>query len=156
MTFQHNATILQQVKREYICLVSGNIKHDKFTVDKEIARDPKDRKKMAVVSGGRRAVTHFEVIERFGVATLVKCTLETGRTHQIRVHMSSLGHPVFCDEVYGGLHTKTEINNASKIKGQCLHARTLGFTHPTSGERLRFESDLPEYFSTLLGKLTLK
>jgi 23S rRNA pseudouridine1911/1915/1917 synthase len=142
--------------RTYEAVVVGNMKEDSGVVNAPIARHPYDRKKMAIVTGGREAVTHWEVINRYDGYTHLRLRLETGRTHQIRVHMSSIGHPVFCDEVYGGLHTKTEQINASKINGQCLHARTLGFIHPTSGEEMRFESELPEYFSTLLTKLTLK
>ena len=142
--------------RTYEALVVGNMKEDSGIVNAPIARHPYDRKKMAIVTGGREAVTHWEVINRYDGYTHLRLRLETGRTHQIRVHMSSIGHPVFCDEVYGGLHTKTEQINASKINGQCLHARTLGFVHPTSGEEMSFESELPEYFTTLLGKLTLK
>ena len=142
--------------RTYEAVVVGNMKEDSGVVNAPIARHPYDRKKMAIVTGGREAVTHWEVINRYDGYTHLRLRLETGRTHQIRVHMSSIGHPVFCDEVYGGLHTKTEQINASKINGQCLHARTLGFIHPTSGEEMRFESELPEYFSTLLTKLILK
>jgi len=142
--------------RTYEAIVVGNMKEDSGIVDAPIARHPTDRKKMAIVAGGREAVTHWEVINRYDGYTHLRLRLETGRTHQIRVHMSSIGHPVFCDEIYGGLHTKTEQINASKINGQCLHARTLGFIHPSSGEEMRFESELPEYFSTLLSKLTLK
>jgi 23S rRNA pseudouridine1911/1915/1917 synthase len=142
--------------RTYEAVVVGNMKEDSGVVNAPIARHPYDRKKMAIVTGGREAVTHWEVINRYDGYTHLRLRLETGRTHQIRVHMSSIGHPVFCDEVYGGLHTKTEQLNASKINGQCLHARTLGFIHPTSGEEMRFESELPEYFSTLLTKLILK
>ncbi len=139
--------------RSYEAVVVGNIKDDSGKIDAPIARHPTDRKKMAIVKGGREAVTHFEVIKRYEGYTHLRLRLETGRTHQIRVHMSSMGHPVFCDSVYGGMHTKTEQINASKINGQCLHARTLGFVHPTSGERLYFESELPSYFTELLTKL---
>lgn len=156
----HNS-LAQQIKehsceRAYEAIVVGNLKEDEGIVDAPIARHPTDRKKMAIVTGGRNARTHWTVINRYEGYTHLRLRLETGRTHQIRVHMASIGHPVFCDEVYGGLHTRTEILNASKIKGQCLHARTLGFTHPASGERLRFDSELPEYFSELLRKMTLK
>lgn len=142
------------VKREYICLVSGNIKNDKFTVDKEIARDPKDRKKMAVVSGGRRAVTHFEVIERFGVATLVKCTLETGRTHQIRVHLKSQGYHIVGDPVYGIKNDLLAKEN--KVEGQLLHAKTLGFIHPSLEQYVEFSGELPQKFNSVLEKLRRK
>ena len=156
----HNSLAYQikehSCERTYEAIVVGNIKEDEGTVDAPIARHPADRKKMAIVAGGRSARTHWQVINRYEGYTHLRLRLETGRTHQIRVHMASIGHPVFCDGVYGGLHTKTEILNASKINGQCLHARTLGFTHPKSGERMVFESELPEYFSSLLGKLILK
>ena len=156
----HNSLAYQikehSCERTYEAIVVGNIKEDEGTVDAPIARHPTDRKKMAIVAGGRSARTHWQVINRYEGYTHLRLRLETGRTHQIRVHMASIGHPVFCDGVYGGLHTKTEILNASKINGQCLHARTLGFTHPKSGERMVFESELPEYFSSLLGKLILK
>ncbi|MBQ8742281.1 MAG: RluA family pseudouridine synthase [Clostridia bacterium] len=156
----HNSLAYQikehSCERTYEAIVVGNIKEDEGTVDAPIARHPTDRKKMAIVAGGRSARTHWQVINRYEGYTHLRLRLETGRTHQIRVHMASIGHPVFCDGVYGGLHTKTEILNASKINGQCLHARTLGFAHPKSGERMVFESELPEYFSALLGKLILK
>lgn len=140
--------------RIYHAVLLGNLKDDEGTIDAPIGRSPKDRKKMAVVFGGRRAVTHYRVLERFSGACYVELKLETGRTHQIRVHMSSIGHPVLGDEVYGG--TKTKIISPLIIKesqGQCLFAKTIGFTHPISGERLYFELPLPEYFSGILTKL---
>ena len=156
----HNSLAAQikehSCERTYEAVVVGNMKEFEGKVDAPIARHPYDRKKMAIVKGGREAVTHWSVVNSYEGYTHLRLRLETGRTHQIRVHMSSIGHPVFCDGVYGGLHTKTELINASKINGQCLHARTLSFTHPTSGERMRFESELPKYFTDLLGKLTLK
>ncbi len=149
------------VSRIYHAIVIGNIKEDNGTVDRPIGRHPQDRKKMAVVTDpnrqAREAITHFEVIERFqlptGRYTYVKCKLETGRTHQIRVHMASIGHPLMGDVVYGGGNTKFEAVNRSIISGQCLHARVLELTHPKTGKKMQFESDLPEYFEELLVKL---
>lgn len=137
----------RKAMRKYNCIVNGNIKEDSGTVDKPIGRHPIDRKKMAVVEGGREAVTHFKVLERFGQYTLVECTLETGRTHQIRVHMASLGHSIVGDPVYG---IKKE---RFKTDGQLLHAKTIGFTHPKTGELMSFDSELPEYFTEILKKL---
>lgn len=133
--------------RKYVALVNGNIKEDAGTINKPIARHPNDRKKMAVVSGGREAITHFKALERFGMYTLVECTLETGRTHQIRVHMASIGHSVVGDKTYGIKKEKFNLN------GQLLHAKTLGFIHPTRGERMEFTSELPDYFENILNKL---
>lgn len=133
--------------RQYNCLVNGNIKEDNGTVDKPIGRHPIDRKRMAVVAGGRDAVTHYRVLERFGKYTLVECTLETGRTHQIRVHMASIGHSIVGDPVYG---IKKE---AFKTNGQLLHAKTIGFVHPATGQLLQFDSELPSYFTSILDKL---
>ncbi len=149
------------VSRVYHAIVVGNIKEDKGTIDRPIGRHPVDRKKMAVVTDparqAREAVTHFEVVERFqlptGRFTYVKCKLETGRTHQIRVHMASIGHPLVGDSVYGGGNTKFETTNKSIINGQCLHAKILELTHPKTGEKMQFESPLPEYFEDLLEKL---
>jgi len=138
---------VHSITRKYYAVVCGNIKQDSGTVDKPIARSPKDRKKMAIVEGGRRAVTHYRVLERFGKYTLVECQLETGRTHQIRVHMASLGHPLLGDTVYGSE------KQPYKLSGQALHAKVLGFNHPVSGKYMEFESSLPEYFEKLLLKL---
>lgn len=137
----------RKAMRKYNCIVNGNIKEDFGTVNKPIGRHPTDRKKMAVIEGGREAITHFRVLERFGQYTLVECTLETGRTHQIRVHMASLGHSIVGDPVYG---IKKE---HFKTQGQILHAKTIGFIHPKTGELMSFDSELPEYFKQLLGKL---
>lgn len=149
------------VSRIYHAIVIGNIKEDSGKIDRPIGRHPTDRKKMAVITDpaqkAREAITHFEVIERFtlpmGRFTYVKCKLETGRTHQIRVHMASIGHPLVGDTVYGGDNTKFEAANKSLISGQCLHARVLELTHPKSDEKMQFESPLPEYFEELLEKL---
>lgn len=134
--------------RAYEAVVYGNVKEDKGTVNAPIGRSPRDRKKMAVtLKNSKPAVTHYEVIKRYGDFTHIRCVLETGRTHQIRVHMASIGHPVAGDEVYGPKKVITELH------GQCLHAKHIGFVHPTTGEWLEFESDLPEYFIKLLSKL---
>lgn len=132
------------ITRKYNAIVYNNIKEDEGTVDKPIARNPSDRKKMAVVLGGRRAVTHYRVLERLGKFTFIEAQLETGRTHQIRVHMTYIGHPLLGDSVYGP--KKQPFN----LKGQVLHARVLGFIHPRTGEYMEFESELPEYFTRLL------
>ena len=133
-------------EREYVALVHGVIKADRGTIDAPLGRSPKDRKKQAVVAGGRHAVTHFEVLRRFRHYTLVSCRLETGRTHQIRVHMKYIGHPLAGDPLYGPRKTLPG-------KGQYLHARLLGFKHPRTGEQLTFTAPLPPYFQQMLDKL---
>lgn len=148
----HNALAEQlkehSITRKYRAIVCGNLKEDEGTVDAPIGRHPQDRKKMAIVrSGGKRAVTHYRVLERFGNDTYIECQLETGRTHQIRVHMASLGHPLLGDEIYG------RAKSPFKLEGQTLHAMVLGFIHPTTGEYMEFEAPLPEYFEKLLEKL---
>ena len=130
--------------RVYYALVEGVIKNDTGTIDAPIGRDLKDRKKMNVVKDGKKAITHFKVLERYKNATLLELKLETGRTHQIRVHMAYIGHPVINDSVY---NTRV-INN----EGQCLHAKKLGFIHPTTNEYMEFDSDLPECFTNILTK----
>lgn len=136
--------------REYEAIVYGNIKQDSGTVNAPIGRHPVKRKQMAVTNmASRNAVTHFEVVERFGDFTHLKLKLETGRTHQIRVHMSYLGHPVAGDDVYGPKKVITE------LQGQCLHAKKIGFIHPVTKEYMEFDSQLPEYFSKFLRKLKL-
>lgn len=138
--------------REYFCLIAGGVKEDEFTVDKPIGRDPKDRKKMlAGVRDGRDAVTHFFVEKRYRGYTLLKCVLETGRTHQIRVHLKSVGKAIVGDAVYGLKNDKLAEQN--KIQGQLLHAKKLGFVHPSSGEYVEFNSELPNYFLCVLHKL---
>src|SRR5699024_5586658 len=123
-------------------------KEDEGTVDAPIGRHPIDRKKMAVnYKNGKEAVTHYKVLERFGQYTYIECRLETGRTHQIRVHMASIGHPLLGDTVYG------TAKNPWKLQGQTLHAMILGFRHPVTGEYMEFEAPLPEYFCKLLDKL---
>lgn len=138
--------------REYEAIVYGNLKEDTGTINANIARHKTDRKKMAVVPFlGRNAVTHYTVLKRYGNFTHIKLKLETGRTHQIRVHMSYIGNPVVGDEVYANPK-----NNPFKfLKGQCLHAKTIGFIHPTTKEYMEFTSILPEYFQKILNKLSV-
>ncbi len=131
--------------RVYNAVLCGRLKQEKFDVDKPIARSKKDRKKMAVDIEGRNALTHFEVLTQYEKYALVKCTLETGRTHQIRVHSSYIGHPVAGDAVYG----KAE----KGLVGQCLHAKQIGFVHPITGEYVEFDSELPEYFTSFIKTL---
>ena len=134
--------------RAYETVVYGNIKEDCFTVCQPIGRDSNDRKRMAVTpKNSKNAITHFEVIKRYGEFTHLRCTLETGRTHQIRVHCSYIGHPVAGDVVYG---PKKVIE---RLHGQCLHAKHIGFVHPITNEYLEFESELPEYFTSFLNYL---
>ena len=132
--------------RVYECVVQGNLREDEGTIDAPIARNPGDRKKMAVVHGGKRAVTHYTVLGRYPGYTHAQCRLETGRTHQIRVHMAYIGHPLVGDTVYGGRAVKA-------LAGQCLHARKLTFVHPRSGEAMTVECPLPDWFQTVLNKL---
>jgi 23S rRNA pseudouridine1911/1915/1917 synthase len=135
------------IKRVYNALVEGVVKQDEGTVDAPLARHPIDRIKIAVVKDGRRAVTHYKVISTFKGSTLVECRLETGRTHQIRVHMAHIGHPLVGDPVYG--YKKQRFN----LAGQMLHARILGFIHPTKDEYMEFESELPQYFQKTINIL---
>lgn len=130
--------------REYAAICYGNFKNDSGTINAPISRHPTKRKQMAVVEGGREAITHYEVIERLNGFTYLKLKLETGRTHQIRVHTSYIGHAVAGDDVYGPKKVITELN------GQCLHAKKLGFIHPKTKEYMEFESELPEYFTRFL------
>lgn len=137
------------IKRRYRAIVQGNLKEDEGTITGPIGRHPTDRKKMAINHrNGKDAVTHYRVLERFGNATYVECRLETGRTHQIRVHMSSIGHSLLGDEVYGSG------KNPWHLQGQALHAMVLGFIHPVKNEYMEFTAPLPEYFVKLLEKLT--
>lgn len=134
--------------RTYLAVVRGNIKTDSGTIETQIARDKNDRKKMAVVKeGGRDAITDYEVLERFGKYTLVRCKLRTGRTHQIRVHMEYLGYPLVGDPKYSPMKTPFG------IKGQALHSHTLEFTHPRTGERMKFEAPLPEDMHKIITRL---
>ena len=133
--------------RTYECIVVGNLREDSGTVDAPIARDSRDRKRMAVVNGGRRAVTHWEVIARYPGHTHVRCMLETGRTHQIRVHMAYLGHPILGDTVYGAKKP------AAGLTGQCLHAVGLRFIHPRTGEPVTLTCPLPDEFIAALRRI---
>lgn len=155
----------KETKRMYAALVWGNPADDQGTIEGNIGRDPNDRMRMRVFPDGEHgkpAVTHYSVLERFGYVTLVQCRLETGRTHQIRVHMKHIGHPLFNDERYGGNEIlrgthfakyKQFVSNCfSLCPRQCLHAQTLGFIHPTTGEELYFESDIPEDMQSVIDK----
>ena len=152
-------------EREYIALVWGNVKEDEGTIEGNIARHVKDRMQMAVFADpeiGKPAVTHYKVLERFGYVTLISCQLETGRTHQIRVHLKHIGHTLFNDERYGGhlilkgttfTKYKQFIDNCFKIlPRQALHAKTLGFVHPMTGEMMRFDTELPQDFQDCIEK----
>jgi 23S rRNA pseudouridine1911/1915/1917 synthase len=134
------------IRRIYVAVVHGNLKADSGTVDAPIGRHPTERKRMSVhAKNGKRAVTHYKVLERFGAFTFIQCELETGRTHQIRVHMASIGHPLLGDAVYGP--RKCPIPG---LTGQTLHAKTLGLIHPETGEYLEVDAPLPEYMKELL------
>ena len=151
--FAHRALAAQledhTLARTYEAIVCGSIREDAGTIDAPIGRHPTDRKKMTVTSqGGRRAVTHFEVIARYRGYTHIRCRLETGRTHQIRVHLAWRSHPILGDTVYG--HKKPELG----LDSQCLHARELTFLHPRTGEPVTVRCELPAYFTEVLGKLT--
>ena len=148
----HNS-IAQQLQehtivRRYFAILYDNIAEDEFTVDKPLGRDPAERKRMAVRSDGKRAVTHCKVLRRYGRYTYVECRLETGRTHQIRVHMAYVHHPLLGDEVYAGRR-----KSPFATQGQCLHAGILGFVHPRTGEYIETKAPLPQYFEEILNKL---
>lgn len=137
--------------RVYHAIVQGRFKDPEGTIEAPIGRSPKDRKKMAVVyRNSKSAVTHYKVLEELGNYSYIQCVLETGRTHQIRVHMAHIGHPLIGDTVYGAK------KDPFALEGQCLHAKVLGFTHPKTGERLYFDSELPEYFQKVLTTLRNK
>ena len=136
-----------KVKKTYIALVRGFVKENEATINMPIGRSEKDRKKMAVTRKGKEAITHFKVLERYDKYTLLQVNIETGRTHQIRVHLSQIGYPIIGDEVYS--NGKNEWN----VKGQCLHAKSLEFTHPTTGKIMYLEAKLPEYFENILKNL---
>lgn len=135
------------INRRYRAIVTGVLKDEEGTIEGAIGRDKKDRKKMTITADGKPAVTHYRVLQRFKHYTYVECVLETGRTHQIRVHMASIGHPLLGDEVYGRRSDKY------KCEGQCLHAMTLGFHHPRTGEYIEVNAPLPPYFEHLLAVL---
>ena len=144
---------VHSIKRKYIALVKGIIKEDSLTIDMPIGRSIKDRKKMAVTNkNSRSAVTHIAILKRFysSNVTLVEAELETGRTHQIRVHMAYIHHPLVGDEIYG------KKDNKFKVQGQMLHAKYLGFVHPSTGKFIEFEKDVPEYFKEVLKSLENK
>ncbi len=155
---------VHSIERKYVAVVWGDIKEDEGTVDANIGRDPSDRLRFKVCpeDQGKHAVTHYRVLERFGFVTVVECRLETGRTHQIRVHMSHIGHPLFGDARYGGTEIRQGtiyakyrqfIKNCLEIcPRQALHAKTLGFVHPRTGELIRFDSDLPADMTALVEK----
>lgn len=149
LSHQSLAAQLQEhsITRKYRALVLHNVKEDSGTIDGPIGRHPTDRKRMAVnYKNGKTAVTHYRVLERFGKYTYIECQLETGRTHQIRVHMAGIGHPLLGDTVYGPVKTPF------RLQGQCLHAMVLGFLHPVTGEYMEFTAPMPEYFNELLRK----
>ena len=138
------------VERVYHAIVIGHFREEKGTVNLPIGRNPSDRKKMCVTDkNSKNAVTHYEVIEEYPGFSYIKCKLETGRTHQIRVHMAYMSHPVLGDEVYGNN------NNKFKLEGQCLHSKTVKFVHPITKKEMYFESELPEYFKKVLEKINL-
>lgn len=145
-------SLAEQIKvhsagRRYFAVVYGTPREQKGTVNAPIARHPVDRKKMAVLAGGREAITHYEVLEQYAGYSYLTFLLETGRTHQIRVHMAHIGHPIIGDPLYGPAKDKW------KLQGQCLHAGELTLTHPATGERMTFQAPLPAYFTTVLQKL---
>lgn len=141
-----NQLVEKSVTRKYYAIVHGNIPHDYGTIDAPIGRDPKDRQSMAVVNNGKEAITHFRVLERLGNFTFIECQLETGRTHQIRVHMRYIGYPIVGDPKYGPRRTIV-------FGGQVLHAGVLGFKHPLTGKYMHFEAPLPDDFKNLLNLL---
>lgn len=137
----------REVKKTYITLVRGNVKEDEATINMPIGRSEKDRKKMAVKKGGKEAITHFKVLKRYEGYTLLEVTIDTGRTHQIRVHLSKIGFPVVGDEVY------SNGKNPFGVKGQLLHAKKLEFKHPITGKELLLEADLPKEFKDVINQL---
>jgi len=146
-----HVSLAEQIKshtfdRFYEAIICGRLKEREGKIDAPIGRHPKDRKKMAIVQDGRNAVTHYEVIAEYNGFSHVKFKLETGRTHQIRVHMSSIGHPIVGDTVYGA-------RDKFGLEGQCLHAKTISFVHPKTNEFMSFDSELPDYFTKTLDKL---
>lgn len=143
---------IHSIERRYHAICHGVLKEEEGTINKPIGRHPNDRKKMAVNErNGKEAITHYKVLERFKDYTYVECKLETGRTHQIRVHMASIGHPLVGDEVYASGR-----KSPFKTQGQTLHAKTLGFIHPTTGEYVETNAPLPEYFTKILNNLKQK
>ena len=139
-----------EIKKVYIALVKGIVKENEATINIPIARSKQDRKKMAVDAKGKEAITHFKVIQRFDDCTLLEVKLETGRTHQIRVHLSYIGHPIIGDNVY------SSGKNKWNVVGQCLHAKSLDFKHPITGDQIHVEAELPDYFKEILNSLNHK
>lgn len=137
----------RRVKKIYIALVKGNVSENEATVNMPIGRSTKDRKKMAVRKDGKEAITHFKVLKRYGKYTLLELKIDTGRTHQIRVHMAEIGHPVVGDMIY------SNGRNEFGIEGQMLHAKSLDFQHPVTGKQIHLEAELPKYFEEILSKL---
>lgn len=137
----------REVKKIYIALVKGNINENEATINMPIGRSTKDRKKMAVRKDGKEAITHFKVLKRYGDYTLLKVKIDTGRTHQIRVHLAEIGHPVVGDMVY------SKGKNEFRVEGQMLHAQSLEFKHPITGQEMHLEADLPQYFKNVLKEL---
>lgn len=136
-----------EIKKTYIALVRGIVKENNATINMPIARSKNDRKKMAVDKNGKEAITHFKVLERFDDCTLLEVNIETGRTHQIRVHLSHIGYPIIGDDVY------SNGKNRWNVKGQCLHAKSLDFKHPITGKQIHIEAPLPKYFTDILKEL---
>lgn len=136
-----------KVKKTYIALVKGIVKENNATINMPIGRSEKDRKKMAVTKKGKEAITHFKVLKRYDKYTLLEINIETGRTHQIRVHLSQIGYPIVGDEVY------SKGKNEWNIKGQCLHAKSLDFKHPVTNENMHLEAKIPQYFEKILEEL---
>ena len=137
----------REVKKTYIALVRGIVKENEATIDMPIGRSTKDRKKMAVTSKGKNAITHIKVLNRFNEYTLLQVNIETGRTHQIRVHLAEIGYPVVGDSVY------SNGKNKFGIQGQCLHAKSLDFRHPITGKQMHLEAELPQYFKNIISEL---
>lgn len=147
----------RKLGRIYEAIVTGRLKMSEGTINAPVGRHPSDRKKMAVTTDGREAVTHFKLIREYetaeGFLSHIELRLETGRTHQIRVHMAHIGHHILGDSVYGNINSRFEVRNAGLLDGQCLHARTVEFIHPVTGELMHFDTGLPAYFCEIIEKL---